>query len=123
MNFSEWITQELDKRGWSRREAARRGQLSGSILDKVISGESQPGITFYKGIARAFDISLVEVLIKAGEVDPRDLSDESLNEQFARLAPWQQRMVLRFIDSITQDDTNGENSPLQIAPPKSRPAT
>lgn len=124
MNFPEWITQELDRRGWSRREAARRGDLSGSILDKVISGESQPGMTFYKGIAKAFNISLVDVLIQAGEVDPRDLADDSLNEHFSHLTPQQQRMVLRFIESITQDEQVDKNPSIftQTSRPKPKPA-
>lgn len=121
MNFPEWITQELDRRRWSRREAARRGDLSGSILDKVISGESQPGMTFYKGIAKAFNISLVDVLIRAGEVDPRDLTDDSLNEHFSHLTPQQQRMVLRFIESITQDEQVDKNPPIFAQAPRPKP--
>jgi transcriptional regulator with XRE-family HTH domain len=123
MDFSEWITQELDKKGWSRREAARRGDISASILDKVIAHESQPGITFYKGIAKAFEMSLVDVLIKAGEVDPRDLSDENINTRFARLSGSQQRMVLRFIESITQDEEVEKNPPVFTPTPKPRPTS
>lgn len=62
MNFSEWITSELERRGWSRREAARRGGFSPSILDKVINGYSNPGMKFLEGLAKAFGISLADVM-------------------------------------------------------------
>jgi transcriptional regulator with XRE-family HTH domain len=71
MGFSEWLDRELDSRGWSRSEAARRGGISASMVDKVINGHAQPGMTFYKGIAQAFEMPLEDVLIKAGEIEKR----------------------------------------------------
>lgn len=62
MQFSERIVKELDIRGWSRSEAARRGKISPSMLDKVINGYSEPGIKFLKGISQAFNIPLGEVI-------------------------------------------------------------
>jgi len=67
MNFSEWITSELNRHGWSRREAARRGGFSPSILDKVINGYSNPGIKFLRGISVAFKIPLATVIAAATE--------------------------------------------------------
>lgn len=121
MDFRDWIIDQTNKRGWSMREASIKSGLSESMVGKVVSGTIKPGLDFYRGISKAFEISLVDVLIKAGEVDPRDLSDDSLNEQFARLAPWQQRMVLKFIDSITQDEKS-EDPPPFIAKAKSSPS-
>lgn len=65
-SFAEWITQELDKRGWSRSEAARRGGISASMMDQVIGGFAKPGIRFCEGLARAFGLSLEEVFRRAG---------------------------------------------------------
>ena len=75
MEFSEWLDKELYSRGWSRSEAARRGGISASMVDKVINGHAQPGMTFYKGVAQAFQMPLKEVLIKAGEIDERSTED------------------------------------------------
>lgn len=69
-NFSEWIIGELNSRGWSRSEAARRGKISPSMMDKVITGSSEPGLVFYRGIAKAFEMTLIQVLEKAGEYTP-----------------------------------------------------
>lgn len=72
MEFSEWIETELERRGWSRSEAARRGQISPSMFDKVINGYSKPGIKFLEGIARAFGISITIVYRAAGLLPPGD---------------------------------------------------
>jgi len=77
-SFAEWLDAELQNRGWSRSEAARRGGISSSILDKVINGHSQPGLAFYKGLAKAFNMSLVDVLARAGEYKPTDIDVEQL---------------------------------------------
>ena len=61
-----WINSELDQRGWSRSEAARRGGFSSSTLDKVIGGFSRPGPVLCRGIARAFGLPDDEVFRKAG---------------------------------------------------------
>lgn len=66
MNFSEWVTKELEIRGWSRSEAARRGHISPSMFDKVINGYSKPGTKFLDGIARAFGMDPILVYRKAG---------------------------------------------------------
>lgn len=82
MNFSERITTELETRGWSRREAARRGDISPSMFDKVINGYAKPGIKFIKGIAKAFGISLVEVL---NWLEPSAETDDQFREMIGLL--------------------------------------
>jgi transcriptional regulator with XRE-family HTH domain len=73
MIFSEWIVSELERRGWSRSEAARRGGISASILDKVINESSKPGLRFFEGIARAFEMELDDILyIAYGSKNPKD---------------------------------------------------
>ena len=64
--FAQWINQELDQRGWSRNEAARRGGISDSMFSKVISGYANPGIDFCRGVSRAFGMPLEDVFRLAG---------------------------------------------------------
>ena len=66
MDFSVWLNQELETRGWSRSEAARRGNVSASMFDKVINGQAKPGINFCRGVAKAFNLPVIDVLRKAG---------------------------------------------------------
>jgi transcriptional regulator with XRE-family HTH domain len=64
--FAQWIDRELDQRGWSRNEAARRGGISDSMFSKVINGYANPGIDFCRGVGRAFGMPLEDVLRLAG---------------------------------------------------------
>ena len=64
--FVAWIIVELNERGWSRSEAARRGGFSASTLDKVIGGFSRPGPTLCQGLARAFNVAPDKVFRLAG---------------------------------------------------------
>lgn len=66
MEFITWINAELDQRGWSRSEAARRGGFSSSTLDKVVGGFSKPGPILCRGLARAFGLPPDEVFRLAG---------------------------------------------------------
>lgn len=65
-DFVIWLNQQLDQRGWSRSEAARRGGISASSLDKVIGGFAKPGQRFCQGIARAFGLPVEDVMRRAG---------------------------------------------------------
>ena len=60
--FADWLLAELEYRGWSRSETARRGGISASLIDQVTNGIGNPGIGFCRGIARAFDMPLEDVL-------------------------------------------------------------
>ena len=70
MEFSEWIVDELEQRGWSRSEAARRGDISPSMFDKVINGYAKPGKKFLDGIALAFELPQTVVYRRAGMLEP-----------------------------------------------------
>ena len=114
MGFSEWLDAELNIRGWSRSEAARRGGISASMVDKVINGHAQPGMTFYKGIANAFQVPLKEVLIQAGEIDERSTEDSPTFFEWIRL--WlnanemERDHLLELAEEIVkqQDEEEGE---------------
>lgn len=85
---------ELERRGWSRSEAARRGGISASMMDKVIEGYSGAGMKFYRGLAAAFGVSLLEVLQRAGEYDPAGQDD--LDAIFHQLSPEDQAELLEI---------------------------
>jgi len=64
--FVKWLNAMLEDRGWSQSEAARRGKFSASMIQQVLSGTTNPGSSFCKGIARAFGIPEEEVFRRAG---------------------------------------------------------
>ena len=93
MKFSEWIIHELNDRGWSRSEAARRGGISPSMFDKVINNSSKPGLSFMMGVSRAFGVSLIEVLERSGAYSP-DPTQEEWDKIFIQLSPDDQQELL-----------------------------
>ena len=89
--FTQWLNTELNQRGWSRSEAARRGGISASMFDKVINGRANPGLEFCKGVARAFEMPLEDVLRLASILPPLDDSPET-------------EQLLRHISHIADED-------------------
>lgn len=110
-DFATWLDAELQQRGWSRSEAARRGKISASMLDKVITGYARPGLTFYQGVAKAFAMPLEEVMRRAGilpmPADATASDRRSVKEamrQFERLPPDDQRRVSDLINRLLGED-------------------
>ncbi len=99
MDFSAWLNQELEVRGWSRSEAARRGNVSASMFDKVINGQAKPGINFCRGVAKAFNLPVIEVFRKAGIENPDgspNMADE-VKDLFSQLSPENQAHIRQQI--------------------------
>ena len=80
MDFSEWLVAELDQRGWSRSEAARRGDISSSMFDKVINGYAKPGKKFLDGLAQAFEMPPIVLYRKAGLLEPEPDKSELVEQ-------------------------------------------
>lgn len=56
--FAVWLVHELEARGWSRAELARRSQggITATAVDQVVNGQTRPGMKFARAVARAFDM-------------------------------------------------------------------
>ncbi len=76
--FVTWLTEELDKRGWTGSELARRAGLVPSTVSTVISGAKRPGLDFCVGVGRALSVRPEEVLRRAGLLPalPAPVADE-----------------------------------------------
>jgi transcriptional regulator with XRE-family HTH domain len=108
MEFSEWIVMELEKRGWSRSEAARRGDISPSMFDKVINGHAKPGVRFIEGIAKAFKISAAEVMMHVSGQSKLDPWVEEMNYKLKLIPPGLRGVASSFINSLLEgsEETN-----------------
>ena len=77
--FRAWLSEELDRRGWSQSELARRAGVSQFAVSSVISGNRNAGAEFCIKIAQALNeppeklLRLSEILppLPASENDPR----------------------------------------------------
>ena len=85
-NFAEWLQSELDHRGWSQSELARRGNISQSAISSTLTGRSRPGEKVCLAIARAFNMAPAEVLSRAGiETPQRESAKTRLLSHYAEL--------------------------------------
>ena len=74
----KWLQQQIRHREWSVRETARHAALSHTAIHNALSGHVSPSMDTYKGLSRAFDTPLENILRLAGELPP------PLDEQRAR---------------------------------------
>ena len=65
-NLAKLIVDELNNRGWSQSELARRTGLNQGNLSRVLSGDRQPGSDVCNAIARALRIPPEKVFRAAG---------------------------------------------------------
>jgi transcriptional regulator with XRE-family HTH domain len=69
-SFVNWFNQQIEAKGWTYADIAKRGVISKSMVSRVVSEQSQPGLEFCKAVARAFEIPADFVLRRAGLIDP-----------------------------------------------------
>ncbi len=106
-SFEHWLNQQLNERGWSQSEAARRSSVSASMFSQVISGVAKPGPDFLIGVARAFRLSRREVFERAGMIETSPPVDTpsilEMTEAFAYLEPNEQEFFLRMLKTYVAD--------------------
>ncbi len=86
-----WLNDELQERGWSIREMARRAALSHSTISNILSGGS-PTFDVCAAIARATGVSPVSLFRKAG------LLPSTTEEKESR------ETMLHWFDQLSDED-------------------
>jgi transcriptional regulator with XRE-family HTH domain len=118
--FGEWLDQERTRRGWSQSELARRGKVSPSAIQQVISGVTRPGPRSCQAIALALEMPPDDVYRLAGLLPPRPKparavrdsqrviyeidSDQVLLAKFHALNPDDQALVRGLIARLVDCD-------------------
>jgi len=78
--FQDWVRAEMKIRGWSQATLAERAGFSLSTVAAVLtSGRRKPGMKFLLGIASAFEMQLVDVIViwkEAGYSEKQVLGEE-----------------------------------------------
>jgi hypothetical protein len=106
-DFIKWIITEKDKRGWDDSMLAARANLSPAIMSLVLSEQRKPGLSFCKGIAKAFNEPPENILRMAGLLPPLPAGENSpwldrLMTVVKRLSPQDQVEVLRYAEFRNQ---------------------
>ena len=84
-----WITQKIEKRGWSYRELARQANISHALISRTLSGDMTPSADFCIKVAQALDVSPEMVLRLAGilpAAPPATLADDAALQELVELA-------------------------------------
>lgn len=98
-SFNKWIIDTLRENGWSQSELSRRAELRTSTISMVLGGQSNPGLDFCLGIARAFREPPEYVLRRAGllpSLPGGDRTAQEVAEVVRRLPQEEQDLVLEF---------------------------
>lgn len=97
--FAEWLKEELDNRGWTRAELARRSKLQEATFTYIFGGR-KPSPETCNAIAGALGIPSETVFRKAGLLPANPEDDEKLLnevvEAFKRLDINQRQAVLEY---------------------------
>lgn len=98
----EFINNEIDEKGWTVTELARRAELAQPTVGDVLNGKTNPGLRFYIGMARALQVSVDHLLRLAGDlpanvVSPEDeLTLAELLDVAKRLSPDERADLLEY---------------------------
>jgi DNA-binding XRE family transcriptional regulator len=61
-----WLAENLEERGWSLRELARRAEISHTTVSSVLKEQQAPSWEFCAEIARVFGLQPERVFVMAG---------------------------------------------------------
>lgn len=102
--FKAWLSNELEQRGWSYRELARRMELDQSRLSRVLSGKRKATVDFYKKVAEALGEAPETVLREAGILASEDdpVFKEAV-DMLRNLTPEQRQEAVRYIRYLYQN--------------------
>jgi transcriptional regulator with XRE-family HTH domain len=110
-SLENWLNEQLQTRGWSQSEAARRSGISPSMFSQVISGAAKPGPDFLTGIAQAFSITRREAFQRAGMIESEPPTDtptiQEMNQEFAYLTAEEQEFWVGMLKSYVAERKRG----------------
>ena len=105
-NLSIFLNEELNKRGWSQRELARRSGLSPTSISEVMAGKRGPGKKFCGAVAKALQVPPERILQEAGIIEPPPdtwLFNELVNVAKS-LSEQNQRKLLEYAQFLLQTE-------------------
>ena len=74
--FADWLREQLNARGWSQNELARRAGVTSAAVSYVMTELRAPGPEFCRGVARALGIPEIIVFVEAGLMRPARKGNE-----------------------------------------------
>lgn len=116
--FRDLVVEEMQARGWSMSELARRIGVSAQSVSYVLSGTNRVTYDFCMGIAGAFDWSPTDTLRMAGKLPDFDSDSEIARELFEKLSDVDREIILKLMYGMiqVQESNYRETIRLEIIP-------
>jgi transcriptional regulator with XRE-family HTH domain len=99
-NFSEWLKNELESRGWKQADLVREANLDSAVISNIINGKRRSGENTARAIAHAFKLPPETVFRAAGLLPPQSPETEFINQIIhltSELPTQEQQDILEFI--------------------------
>ena len=96
-NFSAWLLQEMESRGWNQAELHRKSGLSRTIISDVLSSKVSPGYDFCIAVGKALHIPGDHLMRLAGllpTIPERTEEADQLIYLFDKMDPRQRALLL-----------------------------
>jgi len=119
-DFAAWLEEEMQRRGWSQSELAKRAFLNRAVINKILSRMTKPTPETLQAIARALGYPQELVFRKAGLLtDPpppnHDPDIQLALHLLSNLPPDARREALEFIQFKAQKAQQQQQSRSQPA--------
>lgn len=105
--FGDWLLLQLEDRGWSQSELARRAGLGNATLSRIISGTRKLGPETAISIAEALGESPAKVFRLAGLLPPinesRRREFEEISEMLASLPDPIRKQTMIAVRALARD--------------------
>lgn len=95
--FTDWLSDQMQKRFWTQAVLAREAGISKGSLSHLFSGTRKPGASLLKAIARALSVPADEVFRAAGVIESNPVP-----EKLPGLAEWTQ-LYIDADDDVRQE--------------------
>jgi transcriptional regulator with XRE-family HTH domain len=119
--FSQWLSAQMEERGWSQADLAKAAGLTRTAVSQYINKKrTKPEPESMVAIARAFQVSPIEVFRVADLLPPGPSDDVTLDdwkEILPRLSERDQKILKNMALNMLQTDERTKGTPV------SKPAT
>ena len=106
LQFSEWLQEALEKKGWKQSDLARAAHLGKGSLSDIVSGRRKVGSEVARAIADALKLPPEQVFRAAGILPPenQDPWADEMAHKLSQLSPSLRGVAERFIDSMVEQE-------------------
>ena len=108
--FTEWLQNEMDKRGWSQSECARACDLNRAVINKLLNGKCSPQPVTLMAIARGFKIPVETAYRAAGLLPPSNHEDDTVREMIHLFksiqSPHRKSTAIMLLKALVAEEEN-----------------